>query len=260
MNSVVSVVVILFFALSNSQILLNGGFETNQCTDPEWCDYGPGDFCGDGSWECGSGTIDIHHNNLAQIICIEGSFCVDLSGNNVGEIGQFINTAGGHIYTVSWSQAGNFRCGPNLKTMYAGVTFAHGVPPPPVQYYSYDVTGISDPTLMPWVTETYTFTAPNNLAELFFVSTTTTSCGVVIDAVSVTDITTSTSFCQGVDETQWTYDQGYYCTNGGQGFYQCYGSTSDIESAYIPCPSGTTCQCPDGITECSDHGTESPCR
>jgi len=257
---VASVLLVLYLALANAQILLNGGFESNQCTDPLWCDYGVGYFCGDNSWDCTYGTIDIHHNNVAQLICIEGNFCVDLSGNGIGQITQQFDTVAGHSYTVSWSQAGNFKCGPNVKTMYVQASFANGASSAAPQYYSYDVTGISDPALMPWVTESYTFTAANYAANINFISTTATTCGVVIDAVSVTDVTTSTSFCQGVDESQWTYDQGYYCTNAGQGFYQCYGSTSDIESSYIPCPAGTTCQCPDGLTECSDHGTETPCQ
>jgi len=250
---------VLFAAIAHSQ-LLNGGFETNQCTNTLWCDYGGGFIPGQSSWDIVSGTIDLVQTSN-QFTCIEGSWCVDLNGGNAGQISQDFTTIAGHTYELTWSQSGNYEGVPTDKLMSVGVTFPYGAAVPPVSTYSYDTTGLSAANMgSSWESRSYYFWAPNSFATVYFTSNSISAYGMFIDAITLIDTTTPVNFCAGVDESQWTYDQGYYCTNSGRGFFQCFGGPSDIESIYQPCPLGTVCQCPDGNTECSHQGTQSPCQ
>jgi len=251
---------ILFLVSIASAQILNGGFESNSCGSDLWCTYGPGYFLGDNSWDCYYGTIDVHHSNVAQLSCFEGDFCVDLSGNEEGGITQAFSTIVGHSYTISWMQSGNFNCAPTIKQMDVTVNFAHGAPPAPTQTYYFDTTGI-DSTNMNWQSASYSFTAIQYLSAVYFSSDTPSSCGLLIDAVTLTDnsLADPTAFCATVDTSQWTYGQGYYCANENAGFYQCYGDTNDLEGNYQNCPLGTVCICAPG-DECSNHGTSTPCQ
>jgi len=247
-------IIAAFFALISAQIQ-NGGFEDNSCESNLWCDYGVGNFCP--YWDCYFGTIDIHESNPSQLSCYEGSYCVDVSGNYEGGITQAFTTVAGHSYTISWYQSGNPNCGSIVKGMDVNVNFAEGATPAPTQHYEFDV---SDTYYghMGYVQETYDFTAANYLASVYFASTEASSCGMVIDAISLTDNTplTPDGLCASVNPNQWAYGQGYYCF--GNGFVQCWGS-DPVYSAYQDCPAGTSCQCALEV-ECSGGGIMSPCR
>jgi len=67
-----------------------------------------------------------------------------------------------------------------------------------------------------------------------------------------------TDFCKTVSHADWTYGQGYYCSNNNQGFIQCWGEDPYVQSAYQNCAAGTQCSCNDS-RECSQHGTITPC-
>jgi len=64
--------------------------------------------------------------------------------------------------------------------------------------------------------------------------------------------------CQNANANDWGFGQGYYCLPGNQ-FLQCWGDLPNRRFASQPCALGTNCACFLGI-ECSNHGTESPCR
>jgi len=244
----ITILLVVIIASVSSQIL-NGGFEDNSCESDLWCDYGEGSFCPD--WNCFFGTVDIHESNPTQLSCYEGSYCVDLSGNYEGGIDQTFNTISGHSYTISWYQSGNPNCGDIVKTMYVQVSSDHGENAP--QYYSFDVSN-TNYGHMEYVQATYSFTAVDETSTVYYTSTEPSSCGVVVDAISLTD--NIQEVCNNADQSQWTYDEGYYCY--GAGFVQCWGDSSDVFAAYQDCPLGTSCSCASEV-ECSNHGTESPC-
>jgi choice-of-anchor C domain-containing protein len=247
MKSILLLVVL--FGLSVSQIL-NGGFEDNTCSNNAWCTYYGGEFCP--SWSC-TGSVDIHHNFLEQLYCYEGQFCVDVSGVNVGSASQTVSTVVGHSYTLSWYQSGNKNCDPVVKSMSVYATGNNA------QTYYFDTTGITSLN-MRWTLTSYSFVATQTSTTVTFTSNTYTSCGVVIDSVSLADTTPidpfthPSEFCANANRNLWGYGQGYYCANGAQGFLQCWESGN----AYQGCSAGTSCQCPDGV-ECSNFGTQSPC-
>jgi hypothetical protein len=259
MKVTVTFFLVLFAALAHSQIQ-NGGFETNQCTSTLWCDYGPGFFLGDDSWQVDSGSIDLVQTS-DQFVCTEGAWCVDLSGGNAGEISQDFTTVPGHSYLLQWSQSGNYEGAPTDKSMSVGVIFANGAASPAVSTYSYDTTGLNGQDMgAAWERRNYYFNAPNAAATVYFTSNDATAYGMFLDAVTLYDVTSPGGFCSGVDTTQWAYGQGYYCTNSGRSFYQCYYQGTVIAATEQACALGTACHCPDGNTECSNHGTETPCQ
>jgi len=76
---------------------------------------------------------------------------------------------------------------------------------------------------------------------------------------SANPILTADSICNNANTLDWTpYGQGYYCLNS-QSFVQCWGS-DPVQSAVQNCAAGTSCVCSPGLTECSQHGTVSPCQ
>jgi len=83
--------------------------------------------------------------------------------------------------------------------------------------------------------------------------------GLTVAASGTANPQTPSQFCASVDQSDWNYGQGYYCSNGG--FIQCWGFTTDNAQTfgqYFDCPATTSCQCGAGI-ECSNQGTSSPC-
>jgi len=59
-------------------------------------------------------------------------------------------------------------------------------------------------------------------------------------------------------------EEGYFCDENGDGFYQClvdpYCSTqASASSSYIGCASGTECRCGDTYEECSNSLALTPC-
>jgi len=257
-NSGQNIVIVVCIALvvRADNLIVNGGFEDNTCTDPNWCDYGGGEFCT--GW-FNDGTVDLQPADPNQMFPYEGNFCLDLSGNGLGDIHQSVTLQAGNSYVLSWEQSGNFNCGPGVKNMYVVVNYDSGDQNDP-QYYSFDTTGI-DAYNMNWQATSYSFTALDNAASVWFVSQTDTCGGIVLDAISLVDVTpvTPQTLCASVDPSDWTYGQGYYCFNGGVGFVECWGASPALQSQYQDCAAGTSCSCSSGV-ECSDEGTQSPCR
>jgi len=253
MKSIFVLLVAVALVQASVNLIANGGFESNSCGSDTWCTYyGPSVFAP--SWTVDFGSIDVQHSCTCQWAAYEGTFTVDLSGNGEGAIYQDVATNVGDSYTLSWEQAGNLWCDPPVKYMHVQVTGSD------TQYYSFDTTGYT-PTNMGWESESFSFTATSGVTRVEFVSDIYSSCGVVIDTVSLIDTTplTPQQQCAATDQSTWNqYGQGYFCSNADQGFVQCWGSVGSIYGVYQNCPTGTTCQCADGV-ECSDNGTSSPC-
>jgi len=61
------------------------------------------------------------------------------------------------------------------------------------------------------------------------------------------------------------FDQeGYFCDEAGDGFYQCVAdsfcnSQASPQSSFISCPSGSECRCGDTFEECSSQLSLTPC-
>jgi len=232
---------------------VNGGFETNTCASTTWCDYGAGYFAE--GWYNDYGTIDVQFAYDGQWFAYEGIYTVDISGNAPyeGAIYQYVPTQIGHTYTVSWVQSGNFYCDPAVKVMHVQATGGDSV-----SYY-FDTTG-NTAYNMQWQSQSYTFTATSSSTRVEFFSDTPTCGGMVLDAISMVDVTPASVVCADSDPSDWNqYGQAYYCSNNFQGFIQCWGSAPYIQGLYQNCASGTTCRCAVGV-ECSGpNGNQSPC-
>jgi len=87
-----------------------------------------------------------------------------------------------------------------------------------------------------------------NCSPVRYITAGTVTAGVV----------TTQQFCAAQDQSTWFYGSGYYCTQGGAAFIQCYGEEPYTNGAVLGCPAGTSCQCDAGV-ECTNGGTQSPC-
>jgi choice-of-anchor C domain-containing protein len=131
-------------------------------------------------WTVDSGDVDVVDPGLGLWAAQNGSQSVDLNGSVPGSVSQVIPTSQGVIYRLSFWLAGNPDCGPAVKTvkiLWGGVS--KGV-------RQFDTTGHSDAS-MGWVQKAIAVTAPAGATtKLTFQSTTTGSCGPVIDNVQLT--------------------------------------------------------------------------
>jgi len=184
--------------------LVDGNFETNSCTstNPPWCEYNAvQEFCP--GWFVLTGNIDVHLSEgggSGSMIAADGSFFVDLNGDQPGSIGQTVNTYAGAPYQLSFLLSGNCNCGPQVKTFSI---FANGGQETP---YSFDTTG-DTPDSPGWIEQSYFFTADanTNSTSLTFVSTTPAStCGPTLDRLVLS------LMCNGTNATA----NGNSSTNG----------------------------------------------
>jgi len=235
------------FAVVSASAFSNGGFESTTCTRTS-------DFCEDYSgsliapWSVISGSVDLTNNNYWQ--AADGSWSLDLSGLNAGAISQSFDTVAGNEYHVSFSLSGNPEGGNLVKNLYVG---ASGTPS---QQYSYNIGSIRHNPIpnMNYASESYTFTAGSSSSAITFSSAEFTAWGPVVDAVSISSFT-SAQVC-----SQFNFNNpGYFCGTNKGGFYTCMNGAWAALSSWQSCPAGTSCWCDYGV-ECSNGGTESPCR
>jgi len=160
-------------------LLVNGSFEDPPGI-PTYHTLGPG--TGLPGWVIESGTVD--HVGL-DWVAADGLQCLDLNGSFelIGTIYQDVPTIPGQSYHVRFAYAGNFFCGPVVKTTQ--VTWDGSL----LEEVSFDTTGHSE-TNLGWVYFDYLVVASNTTTRLRFQSTTSTFCGPALDDVSVTLVET----------------------------------------------------------------------
>jgi len=231
------------FAVVSAAAFSNGGFESTTCNVWWFCtDFGSSWIS---PWTVTSGSIDLVNYQYWQPS--EGQWSVDMSGEGAGSISQSFDTVAGNEYHVSFSLSGNPEGGSQTKGLYVGASGSAA------QYYTYNTAGNSDSN-MNYAAQTYTFTAASSSSSLSFSSANFDPFGPVIDGVSMTSFTPA-QVC-----AQWSFtNPGYFCGTNGGGFYTCMNGPWAPLSSWQSCPSGTTCWCDYGV-ECSNGGTESPCR
>jgi len=222
----------------------NGGFESNTCGVTSFCTYFGTEIP---SWSVVSGSVDLVNNAYWQ--ANDGSWSVDMAGDNDGTLTQSFDTTKGNEYHVSFALSGNPEGGPQTKTLNVGASGS------PIQTYSYTVTYQHNPIgNMNYEQELYTFTAVSSSSAITFQSVGDQAWGPVVDTVSVASFTPA-QVCN-----QFTFtNPGYFCGTNGSGFYQCMNGAWSALSSWQDCAAGTSCACDYGV-ECSNGGTESPCR
>jgi len=235
------------FAVVSAAAFSNGGFESTSCTQfQNFCEDYSGGYIS--PWSVISGSVDLTNNNYWQ--AADGSWSVDMSGLSAGTITQAFDTVAGNEYHVSFSLSGNPEGGNQVKNLYVG---ASGTPS---QFYQYDIGTFREHPIsnMNYAAESFTFTAGASSSSLTFQSAEFTAWGPVVDAISVSSFTPA-QVC-----SQFTFNNpGYFCGTNTGGFYTCMNGAWSALSSWQSCPSGTSCWCAYGV-ECSNGGTESPCR
>jgi len=244
------------FALGD---FINGGFE-DDCASFDYC-LSATSLTG---WTMTAGSVDIVSNNYWP--SHSGQWSIDMDGstsqNAAVTMSQSFCTTVGTSYTVTFFISYNTDI-PVGQTSSMSVT-ADGNPS-----QSYTVTHQSGDGRTAYHQQTYTFTATQTTTAITFASLNPGDFGPILDDVSISGNPgnapcsappqTPDQFCNGVDQSQWTYGQGYYCWNNNVGFIQCWGSNPTY-SAYQNCALGTSCVCASSSQECSNHGTMSPCQ
>jgi len=234
----------LVFAVVCGAPFSNGGFEDNSCNVIYFCtSYGteiP-------SWNIVSGSVDVVYSAYWQ--ANDGSWSIDMAGDSDGTLTQSFDTTAGNEYHVSFALSGNPEGGPQTKTLNVGASGS------PVQTYSYTVNFQHNPIPnMNYAQESYVFTASSSSSAITFQSVGDQAWGPVIDTVAVTAFTPA-QVC-----SQWTFtNPGYFCGTSKAGFYTCMNGPWAPLSSWQSCAAGTSCACGYGV-ECSNGGTESPCR
>ena len=110
----------------------------------------------------------------------EGTYSVDLNGQNPGTISQVLTVVPGTRYTVSLQAAVNPACSfttADLHLRWAGTTVR-----------TFSVTRSGTPTALGWQKLTAEVTATGTTAALDLASAVQGSCGPVVDAVSVLQV------------------------------------------------------------------------
>jgi choice-of-anchor C domain-containing protein len=109
-----------------------------------------------------------------------GDYSLDLAPHSSGGmISQTFATVAGARYQVDFSMAGNIYCGPAIKAMEVSAADS-------TQSYSFSIQGKWN-TNMGWERKSFFFTATGATTTLSFRDTTSnTSCGPALDAVSIT--------------------------------------------------------------------------
>jgi len=246
MNSLLIVAVVFVQLLCiQAASIQNGGFEDNSCDASSWCEYSSTEIPG---WTIGSGNIDLQFSTscCGSFTAEDGDWSIDLNGDTPGSIYQTIETIPALNYDLTFWMASNPNCGPSERQLSVSTGFAS-------ETYTFSVYGTSSEN-PGWVQQSFSFTASSSSTTITFQSLTSGACGAAIDDVAITE-NDVVSICSGFTFT----NQGYFCSADGSGFYQCLQGEWQSLSAFQYCPPGTTCACSYGV-ECSDDGSESPCR
>jgi choice-of-anchor C domain-containing protein len=151
----------------------NGNFEMGSGPEVRF----PGDT-GVTGWTILPHSIDWTHISYWQPY--DGSYSVDLSGNDAGGIEQAFDTIAGREYTVAFYMAGSVEGPPTVKHLevIASGNLSRN--------YTFDVTGRSTSN-MGWTRRIYNFTAASPTTTLSFLSHDPTSHGPFIDAITVSE-------------------------------------------------------------------------
>jgi len=239
------VAVALFLGVVFANAFSNGGFESNTCGSTSFCEYGGSEIP---SWTVTSATVDL--TNIDHWNPNDGDWSLDVAGASDGTIVQSFDTTTGNEYQVGFALSGNPEGGNLVKTLVVG---ASGTA---TQTYTFNVGyfryhPITD---MSYTSESFRFTGIGSSSTVSFQSVGNGAYGPVIDSVTVTELTPA-QVCAQFSFT----NPGYFCGTNNSGFYQCMNGAWAALSAWQNCAAGTTCACDYGV-ECSNGGTESPCR
>src|SRR5262249_47643491 len=126
---------------------MNGSFETGPLNPGNFVTLNTGDTSLTG-WTVTHGSVDYINQYWPPA---QGTYSLDMSGNEAGTISQTFTTVAGHSYTVTFAMAGNTDGGNVIKTLDVDTG---GTP----AAYTFDTTGHSRAD-MGWTTMTYPFTA-----------------------------------------------------------------------------------------------------
>jgi len=256
MKSII-IISLLFAVATVFGDFINGGFEQD-CTSFPFC-LSDGGLPG---WTFSAGSVDVV--NQAYWDAHSGSWSIDTDGSNGDSavtMSQDICTTVGNTYVVT------FWMSPNHDVNTPGSTFSLQVSATGAASQINTVTrlGNGDPYVH-YYEQTYTFVATAHQTTFTIQSLNPGVYGAILDDVSISGDglsntlpctppapTTAAGVCLAANPSDWTYGQGYYCFN--HGYVLCWG----YGHQYFACPQGTSCICADSATECSSHGTASPC-
>ncbi|MBI3745680.1 MAG: choice-of-anchor C family protein [Chloroflexi bacterium] len=170
-------------ALSSPELIVNGGFE-QPIAGSDFTEIVPG--TGLTGWTINSGSIDMISTHWASF---EGAQSVDLNGNAAGTISQTFATTPGAQYQLTFQYSANPDGPPDAKTASVLVngTVIDSVSHPKGGYLT-----TTAPRTIAWTPASVIFTAPAATTTLTFQSTSSTSYGIVLDAVSVVPTGVST--------------------------------------------------------------------
>lgn len=174
---VIASVVALATAGSASAQLTNGSFELGS-PDPGafWITLGPGATVIN-DWSVDLGEVDYIGGWWPAS---DGAKSIDMNGRFTGQISQYIPTAPGVTYALSFDMSGNSDGAPWVKLMSVS---ANGVQ---TQTYAYDtsLTG-NNRSDMKWESHIYTFVAESDLTLLTFRSEVEGFFGPTLDNVAL---------------------------------------------------------------------------
>lgn len=187
MHTKMLAVVALFLAQSASAVtapnlITNGGFDDSMVFAGEFKTYAHGDNALTG-WTIQSGSVDLINRYWTAA---NGSYSLDLSGNEDGVISQSFGTVVGQKYLVSFSMAGNpdDQSDP-VKTMQVGLSQG--------PLLTFDTTGKTRSD-MGWVTKSFEFIAAGVSSQLTFASLNDSAYGAALDNISVIAVPEPESF------------------------------------------------------------------
>ncbi len=169
-----------------TNLITNGGFEdTDGATVGNFLPLSPGSTIISPWVVGGDGTaaVDVVGTLWQQV---EGSYSLDLNGNNIGWAQQTIDTVAGDWYTLAFKMSGNpnrnYSAIDKTLTVFATTLDGGGA------QQDFIFTPNSTVDDMQWESRSWTFQAPTSGTILKFLSTSGTAggAGPVIDDVSVT--------------------------------------------------------------------------
>ena len=158
-------------------MVANGGFEQPAAFAPDlgFVTLRQGDRLG--AWEVTAGSVDRTHRNYW--LPAGGTWSIDLSGaNSAGTIAQDVKTSKGRAYTLTVSLAPNPECGPPIKQLEvewgAHTSRLFSIP-----------IGTHTRANLGWIRKTMNLVATGSEMRLAFRSLANSSCGPVIDSVTL---------------------------------------------------------------------------
>lgn len=184
--AVVALVLAQSVSASAPNLIANGGFESSTYSNPSdlYETFAAGSTALT-SWTIDFGSVDLIKSYWTPA---QGSYSLDLSGDQDGMISQSFNTTIDQRYLVSFAMAGNpdDTNHPN-KTMEVGLSLG--------DYYTFNTTGKTHSD-MGWVQNSFEFKATGTLSELYFLSANeyNSPYGVALDNITVTAIPEPESF------------------------------------------------------------------